>query len=143
MGGLAPAARGVPKIDVTFDVDTDRITIKETRGGMSKQDVDRLVDEAESFRPKDAFIEKVAARYYLDGVAVMIKNLISTEEARDLSAEDKEAMDGAVRDAFDWLEKNTHAEKEAFEAKQAELLDFVNPLLIKVGMEAFEASDLV
>lgn len=152
--GIAPAARGVPKIDVTFDVDEDgilqveakdqstghidKITIKETRGGMSKADVDRLVDEAEARKEDDSFIDKVAARYYFDGLVVLIKNAITTEDAKSMSPEDKATIENVVRDAFAWLEKNTHAEKEAFEAKQDEIVELINPLFDKVGLATLE-----
>merc|ERR1719487_1055041 len=115
--GIPPAPRGVPQIEVTFDIDangilnvgaqdkstgkSNQITITNEKGRLSQADIDRMVSEAEKF-----------------------------EEG------DKDKIEKAVQEALDWLDKNQLAEKDEFEAKQKELEGVVNPIMMKVYQAA-------
>jgi len=105
--GIPPAPRGVPKIEVTFDLDangilnvsakeistgkSERITIKNDKGRLSKEDIDKMLKEAEMYRQEDEKQrERVTARNQLEGYAFSVKQAVE-EAGTKLSETDKKA----------------------------------------------------
>jgi heat shock protein 1/8 len=149
--GIPPAPRGVPQVEVTFDIDANgvlqvtaedkgasgkkaNITITNDKGRLSKDDVDRMVEEAKQYEEQDASAkERVEAKNKLENYAYNIKNKMNDETFKDaLTSEDKETMDTKIKEIMTWLETSEHAEKEEFESMQKETEDVLNPIISKM-----------
>merc|ERR1711881_632222 len=152
--GIPPAPRGVPQIEVTFEIDAngilrvsaedkgtgnvEKITIKNDDNRLSKEDIDRMVQDAEKFAAEDQKAkEKVDAKNELEGYAYSLKNQVSDKEklGGKLSDEDKEAINAAADETISWLEENADAEKEDCEAQKKKLEEVVHPIVSKVYPE--------
>merc|ERR1711907_760067 len=156
LNGIPPAPRGVPQIEVTFEIDangvlqvsaedqgagkTEKITITNDKGRLSEEEIERMVKEAEEFADEDAKVkEKVDKRNALEGYAYNLRNTLNDEEkgvADKISEEDKETLEEAVKETLDWLDENDDAEVEEFEEKQKELEGIANPIMSKVYQQA-------
>lgn len=150
LSGIPPAPRGVPQIDVTFDIDangilnvsavdkttgrSNRITITNDKGRLSKEDIERMVADAEKYKAEDdAVHERIQARNALEGLAYNLRNSIQEKElAKRLPAADKKALEAAIDDALHWLEANQEASKEEYDDKQKELEAVSNPIMTKL-----------
>ena len=149
--GIPPMPRGVPQIDVTFDIDANgilnvsaaekstgkeqKITITNDKGRMSADEIERLVQEAERYKAEDeANKGRVEAKNGLENYAFQIRNSINDEKlAGKVSEEDKTKINDAVQSTTSWLDANQNAEKEEFEAKQKELEGICLPILQNLG----------
>merc|ERR1739848_757100 len=154
LDGIPPAPRGVPQIEVTFDIDANgilnvsaqdkstgkanQITITNEKGRLSQADIDRMVQEAEKYASEDAANkEKIEAKNGLENYCYSMKNTLQEEKLQDkFEAGDKDKIESAVQECLDWLERNQMAETEEFEAKQKELEGVVNPIMMKVYQSA-------
>merc|ERR1719439_1794 len=154
LDGIPPAPRGVPQIEVTFDIDANgilnvsaqdkstgkqnQITITNEKGRLSQSEIDRMVQEAEKFRAEDeANRGKVEAKNGLENYCFTMRNTLTEEKLADkFEAGDKEKIESAVQETLDWLDKNQLAEKDEFEAKQKEHEGVVNPIMMKVYQAA-------
>jgi len=153
--GLAPAPRGVPQIEVTFEIDangivnvgaedkqsgkSEKITITADKGRLSQEEIARMVKEAEEFAEEDKGMkEKVDARNGLEGYAYNMRNQINDEEklGGKISAEDKETIEEAVTAAIDWLDENHEAEAADYKEKLTELEGKCNPIIQKLYKES-------
>lgn len=149
--GIPPAPRGVPQIEVTFDIDAngivhvsaedkgtgkkEKITITADKGRLSQDEIERMVHEAEEYAEQDEKVKaQVDARNSLEGLAYSLKNQINDKEklGGKISEEDKETIESAVKETLDWLSSNSDAEKEELEAKKTELENVSNPIISKV-----------
>nr|WCO04818.1 heat shock protein 70 [Bemisia tabaci] len=146
--GIPPAPRGVPKIDVTFDLDAKgilnvsakenstgrerNIVIKNDKGRLSREEIDRMVNEAERYKEEDDKQRaKVAARNQLESYIFNVKQ--AAEEAGDkLSAEDKQSVQEECQAALQWLDNNTLADVEEFNYKLQELQKKCSPIMSKM-----------
>jgi len=149
--GIPPMPRGVPQIDVTFDIDANgilnvsaaekstgkeqKITITNDKGRMSADEIERLVQEAERYKAEDeANKGRVEAKNSLENYAFQIRNSINDEKlAGKLSDSDKSKVNDAIQSTTSWLDANQNAEKEEFEAKQKELEGICLPILQSLG----------
>jgi len=122
--GIAPAPRGVPQIEVSFDVDangilnvsaedkgtgqTSKITITNDKGRLSKEEIERMVKEAEQHKAEDeAARARIEAKNGLEHYSYNIRNTIREEKfAAQLSAEDKTKLESAVDETIKWLDAN-------------------------------------
>merc|ERR1711975_139332 len=154
LSGIPPAPRGVPQIEVTFDIDANgilnvsaedkstgnknKITITNDKGRLSKEEIERMVNEAEKYKQEDEQNkQRVEAKNQLENYAYNIRNSIRDEKLKDkIEAADKEKIEKAVDDAISWLDSNQLASKEEFEHKQKELEDIANPIIAKVYQAA-------
>ncbi|XP_059826949.1 heat shock cognate 71 kDa protein-like [Hypanus sabinus] len=150
LSGIPPAPRGVPQIEVTFDIDangilnvsavdkstgkTNKITITNDKGRLSKEEIDRMVQETEKYKNEDEMQrQKIAAKNSLESYAFNMKGSVEDEKmAGKISAEDKRKVIDLCNEAISWLEKNQMAEKEEFEHKQKELEKVCNPIIAKL-----------
>lgn len=146
--GIPPAPRGVPKIDVTFDIDANgilnvsakengtgrskNIVIKNDKGRLSQAEIDRMVAEAERYKEEDdRQRERVAARNQLETYIFNVKQAV--DDAGDkLSAQDKESVRNDCEAALRWLDNNTLAEKDEFEQKLKDLQQVCSPVMSKI-----------
>merc|ERR1711881_48796 len=159
LDGIPPAPRGVPQIEVTFDIDangilnvsaqdkasgkTNQITITNEKGRLSQAEIDRMVQEAEKYRAEDEQNkQKIEAKNGLENYCFQMRNTLSDDKLKDkFEGGDKEKIEAAVQEALDWLDKNQLAEKDEFESKQKELEGVVNPIMMKVYQAAGGAPD--
>merc|ERR1712076_31654 len=159
LDGIPPAPRGTPQIEVTFDIDangilnvsaqdkstgkSNQITITNEKGRLSKEDIERMVNDAEKFKVEDeALREKVQAKNELESQAFQLKQSVEDEKvAAKISKADKSAIVNKCDEVIAWLDKNQLAEKDEFEAKQKELEGVVNPIMMKVYQAAGGAPD--
>jgi heat shock protein 5 len=169
LSGIPPAARGVPQIEVTFDVDEnsilqvsamdkssgkkEEITITNDKGRLSEEEIERMVREAAEFEDEDKKLrEKVEARNSLESIAYSLRNQIKDKEklADKLDDDDKKAVEEAVKEAISFLDENPNAEKEEYDEAREKLQSVTNPIIQKAykgsggeagGEEAPEATD--
>jgi L1 cell adhesion molecule like protein len=147
--GIPPAPRGVPQIEVTFDIDangilnvsavekgtgkTNKITITNDKGRLSKEEIERMLAEAEKYKEEDAAeAERIQAKNGLESYAYSLRNTLSDEKVGDkLDAGDKEKLTKAIDETVEWLDNNTTATKDEFESQQKELEGVANPIMMK------------
>jgi len=154
LDGIPPAPRGVPQIEVTFDIDANgilnvsaqdkstgkqnQITITNEKGRLSQSEIDRMVSEAEKYKSEDETNRaKVEAKNGLENYCFSMRNSLEEEKLKDkFEAGDKEKIEEAVKETLEWLDKNQMAEKDEFEAKQKEIEAIANPIMMKVYQAA-------
>jgi len=149
--GIPPAPRGVPQIEVTFEIDVNgilkvtaedkgtgsknQIVIQNDQNRLSPEDIERMINDAEKYADEDKKMkEKVDSKNELESYAYSLKNQIGDKEklGAKLSDEDKEKITEAVDEAIKWLESNPEAEAEAFKEKKIELEGVVQPIMTKL-----------
>ncbi|XP_017786867.1 PREDICTED: heat shock protein 70 A1-like [Nicrophorus vespilloides] len=146
--GIPPAPRGVPKIEVTFDLDANgilnvsakdsssgkekNITIKNDKGRLSQKDIDRMLAEAEKYKAEDEKQrDRVASKNQLESYIFNVKQAV--DEAGDkLSAEDKSKVQQECDSCLQWLDANSLAEKEEYEDKQKQLTSVCSGIMAKI-----------
>jgi L1 cell adhesion molecule like protein len=152
--GIPPAPRDLPQIEVTFDIDANgilnvsavdkstgkknKITITNDKGRLSKEDIERMVKEAESYKDEDdKQKDRIQAKNSLESYAFNIKSTLEDEKVKDKIPEDdrKKILD-KVQDVIKWLDTNQLADKEEFEHKQKELEGICNPIITKLYQSA-------
>ena len=152
---IPPAPRGVPQIEVTFEIDAngilnvgaedkgtgkaEKITITNDKGRLSQEEIERMVEEAEEFAEEDRKIkERVDARNSLETYAYNMKNTVSDSDKRadKLEEDDKSTIEEAIKEVLDWLDDNQDAEKEDFDEKLKEVQDTCSPIISKVYQES-------
>lgn len=148
--GIPPAPRGVPQIEVTFDVDAnsclnisakdkstskvEKITITNDGSRLSDADVKRMVEEAEKFASEDAkVLERVQAKNGLEAYAYSVKQTLEDPKIEGkLPSADKETLLAKTREVMDWIDANQTAEKDEFEHQQKGLEAVANPIMSKL-----------
>eukprot|EP01029_Cantina_marsupialis_P009706 TRINITY_DN224_c0_g1_i3.p1 TRINITY_DN224_c0_g1~~TRINITY_DN224_c0_g1_i3.p1 ORF type:complete len:648 (-),score=217.84 TRINITY_DN224_c0_g1_i3:123-2066(-) len=154
LDGIPPMPRGVPQIEVTYDIDANgilnvhavekstgkenKITITNEKGRLSKDDINRMVQEAEKFKAEDdATKEKVEAKNGLESYAFNVKNSIREEKlAAQLTEDNKKTIEDSIEEVVSWLDEHQNCEKEEYEAKQKELETKLMPILTKAYQAA-------
>lgn len=151
LGGLPPAPRGVPQIEVTFEIDAngilnvgaedkgtgkvEKITITADKGRLSEEDIERMVKDAEEFAESDKKLkETIDAKNALEGYAYNMRNTIDDKDklGGKIEAEDKESISDAVKETLEWIDDNKEATKEDFEDKLKALEAVCNPIVTKL-----------
>lgn len=148
--GIPPAPRGVPQVEVTFDIDangilnvsavdkttgrSNKITITNDKGRLSKEDIERMVADAEKYKKQD---EEAAARIQakngLESYAYNLRNSLNDENLKSkLEAADAEKLDKAITDTLSWIDAHHDVAKDEFEKKQKELEGIANPIMTKL-----------
>ena len=150
--GIAPAPRGVPQIEVTFDLDangvlnvnamdkaggkSNKITITNDKGRLSKDDIERMVSEAERYKEEDdKHKKKIDARNGFENYVYSVKNSTSEPGLKDkLTENDRATIEDACKSALEWLETASGSEMDAeqYEAEQKKLEGIVAPIVSKL-----------
>jgi heat shock protein 5 len=164
MNGIPPAARGVPQIEVTFEIDensiltvsaiekgtgkVENITITNDKGRLSKEEIERMVADAEKFADSDKLLkEKIDAKHQLENYIYQMRNTIEDKEklATKLSEEDKNTIAEALTETQDWINSNDDADKDGLEEQLKDLQRICDPIIAKVyqsqGGQGGEADD--
>jgi L1 cell adhesion molecule like protein len=136
--GIPPMPRGMPQVEVTFDIDangilnvqaaekstgkSNKITITNDKGRLSKEDIERMVEEAEKFKEIDLKNkENVEAKQKLESQLFQIKNEITSTYKDKLSEEDKSTLEKYIKETESWLDNNPTSEKSDYDNKFTEL----------------------
>jgi chaperone protein DnaK len=149
--GIPPAPRGVPQIEVTFEIDAngilqvsaedkgtgnkEKITITNDQNRLTPEDIEQMIQDAEKFADEDKKLkERVETRNELESYAYSLKNQIGDKDklGAKLSDEEKEKIEEAVNEKISWLEENQEADAEEFKAQKKELEDTVQPIIAKL-----------
>jgi len=149
--GIPPAPRGVPQIEVTFEIDAngilqvsaedkgtgnkEKITITNDQNRLTPEDIEQMIKDAETFADEDAKLKtRVESRNELESYAYSLKNQINDKDklGAKISDEDKEKIEEAVNAAISWLEENQEADSEDFKKQKKELEDEVQPIIAKL-----------
>ncbi len=154
LSGIPPAPRGVPQINVCFDIDANgilnvsaedkgsgqknKITITNDKGRLSKEDIERMVQDAEKYKAEDEeHKKKIEAKNAVENYAYNMRNTMSDANVGGkLDPEDKKTIEDAVEAAITWLDGNQTAEVDEFEDKLKELEGACNPIISKMYQNA-------
>ncbi|KAL1771714.1 heat shock 70 kDa protein 1-like [Sigmodon hispidus] len=112
----------------------NKITITNDKGRLSKEEIERMVQEAEKYKAEDeGQREKIAAKNALESYAFNMKSAVSDEGLKDkISESDKKKILDKCSEVLSWLEANQLAEKEEFDHKRKELENMCNPVITKL-----------
>merc|ERR1711881_465794 len=147
--GIPPAPRGVPQIEVSFEVDAngilqvsaedkgtgkaEKITITAEKGRLSEDDIERMVHEAEQYAEEDRIVkERIDARNGFESYVYNLKNQMEDDEnglAEKISAEDKKELQDMIDETLEWMDNNPEADKEEYDKKQKEVENVANPIM--------------
>merc|ERR1712070_168681 len=165
--GIAPAPRGTPQIEVSFEIDSngilivsaedkatgnsEKITITNDKGRLTEEQIEKMIKEAEEFAEEDKMMkEKVDARNAFDNYLHSMKSAVegSGENkglGEKMDEDEKETVDDAIKDGQDWLSSNPDADTEEIKEKQKEIEGICSPIIQKYyqggGGEGGEDSD--
>jgi len=158
--GIPPAPRGVPQIEVTFDVDANgilnvsalekgtgkvqKITITNDKGRLSKEEVERLVEEAAKHEADDkAQYERIDAKNQLETYLYNMRNTVQEEENKVKLGEDGVAAALAIsKEGIEWLEGNQDEKKETYEEKKKEYTEKFLPTMMKIYADKMNGSGM-
>jgi len=150
LSGIPPAPRGVPQIEVTFDVDVNgilhvsaedkatgrknKITITNDKSRLSPEQIERMVQEAEKFKAEDEILAKrVGVKNGLETYCYTLKNTLEEEQVKQsVGSDDRKKLESAIEDTLKWLEHNQEATIEEFEHHHKELEKSANPIMSKL-----------
>jgi heat shock protein 1/8 len=152
--GIPPSPRGVPQIEVTFDIDANgilnvlavdkgtgkesKITITNDKGRLTKDDIEKMVNEAEKYKDVDEMNKKkIEAKNALENYIYTVKNSMDDEKLKDkFTEDDKKVVNKAIKEAKHWLEAHHADETAEFEAKLKELEAKFNPIMMRIYQSA-------
>jgi len=150
LSGIPPAPRGVPQIEVTFDLDANgilnvtavdkgsgkqkNIQIKNESGRLSKEEIERMLSEAEKFKDEDKkHADRASAKSSLESYAFSLRSTLSDEKvAGKIDKDDKDKLEKLVKQTIDWVSQNENADKDEFESKKSELESQAGPIISKI-----------
>ncbi|XP_020788912.1 heat shock 70 kDa protein 1-like [Boleophthalmus pectinirostris] len=150
LSGIPPAPRGVPQIEVTFDIDANgilnvsavdkstgkekKITINNDKGRLSKEEIEKMVQDAEKFKAEDEVQRnRVSAKNALEAYVFTVKNSVQDEAVSSkLSQDDRKKLLDKCEETMSWLDNNQLAEVEEYQHKQKELEKVCNPIISKL-----------
>jgi L1 cell adhesion molecule like protein len=151
LDGIPPAPRGVPQIEVSFDIDangimnisaadkstgkSNKITITNDKGRLSKEDIEEMIQKAEKFKEEDEAIKnKIEKKNELENFLYNLKNNVnsSNEENKADIEEIKKELDPIIETEVKWLEENDNLNAEDYENKLKEVQEKTNPIMMKL-----------
>ena len=149
--GIPPAPRGVPQIEVTFEIDANgllivkasdkgsqsenSIKITNDQNRLSPDDIEEMLKKAQEFEEEDKRLkETVEAKGQLEQYAYSLKQQVNDKEklGKNINDEDKEAIENVVSEKLEWLEGHGEATKEEFEEQRKEIEEVANPIVAKL-----------
>ena len=150
LDGIPPMPRGVPQIEVSFDIDangilnisaaekstgkSNKITITNDKGRLSKEEIERMVEEAEKHAADDKErMERVEAKNQLESYLYNTRNAVREDKVKDTLGEGTvEEVEGWVKEGIEWLEANPEAMKEEYAEKQKMYEEKIRPVMMKL-----------
>jgi heat shock protein 5 len=147
LSGIPPAPRGIPQIEVTFEINADgilevtaadkgtgksqKVTITSDKGRLSEEQIQRMVEDAEEYAEEDRIVrERIGARNGLESYLYNLKSQVEDEDlSKNLSIEDKKDLLDLMEEKLDWMEENLEATKEDYLGHQKEVEQVANPMM--------------
>lgn len=160
LDGIPPMPRGVPQIEISYDVDANgilsvkavekstgkenHVTITNDKGRLSKEEIERMVQEAEKYKQEDdKNRERVSVKNNLENFAYNARNTVRDEKVEGkLNDEDKDIVEKAVNEVIEWIDNNHNAHKEEYEEQQKALESKVHPVLQKLMQATSSTADV-
>ncbi|KAL4460693.1 hypothetical protein ABPG72_009415 [Tetrahymena utriculariae] len=148
--GIPAAPRGVPQIEVTFDVDgngilnvsakdlatniVEKITVTNSQGRFSDSEIQNLIKESEKFKAEDEAIKKkLDVKNGLESYMFSIRNALKDEKLKDkFSTEERQKLEELIQQTFKWIESNQNEEAEFYKQKQTNLEEIFNPIMMRI-----------
>lgn len=156
--GIAPAPRGVPQIEITYDIDSNgilNITASDKANGksnnltiknkdkMTKEQIEELIRKAEEFKDEDNKIkDRIDAKNKLESFLYSTKNSITDEMKSKMSDEDVQTLMNTSKDGIEWLDTHQHEDKEVYEEKLKEYEKITQPIMMKVYQAQAAAGEM-
>ncbi len=148
LDGIPPMPRGMPQIEITYDLDangilnvsavekssgkSNKIVIKNEKGRLTQDEIDRMVKEAEKYAEEDKKLkEQVDAKNSFEGYLSSVKQAVNDSLKDKFSEEEKKTLTDLVEESNKWLDENSNLTKEEYEAKQKEVEGKVMPIMMK------------
>ena len=159
LDGIPPMPRGVPQIEVSFDVDangilnvsaaekstgkSNKITITNDKGRLSRDEIERLVKESEQYAAEDKTrMERVEAKNQLETYLYNTRNAVREDKVKEtLGADTVKEVDDWVQEGLQWLDSNPDEQKTVYEEKQKYYEDKIRPVMMKLYQDSGMASD--
>jgi len=161
LSGIPPAARGVPQIEVTFEIDensiltvtgvekgigkSETISITNDKGRLTKEEIEQMIADADKYAAEDKVIkERIDAKHALQNYIYTMRNTIEDKDklAEKLSEDDKSTIQDAITEKEDWLNANDEAEKEAIDEQMKELQSVCDPIIASIyNSQGFQDGD--
>ncbi|EDW41423.1 heat shock 70 kDa protein cognate 1 [Drosophila sechellia] len=150
LSSIPPAPRGVPQVEVTFDIDANgilnvtalekstgkenRITITNDKGRLSKEDIERMVNDAEAYRQADEQQrDRINAKNQLESYCFQLRSTLDDENLSSrFSPADRETIQQRSNETIAWLDANQLAERQEFEHRQQELERICSPIITRL-----------
>lgn len=150
LDGIPPAPRGVPQIEVSFEIDENgimnvsamdkgtsknaKITITNNKGRLSKEDIEKLIKDAEKYKDQDDLIrKKIEAKNGLESYLVNIKHTLNDDKVADkFQGSEKTDLQAKVDEVQTWLDANPEAETSEYERRQKLIEDAFNPIMARI-----------
>ena len=151
LNGIPPAARGVPQIEVTFEIDensiltvtgvekgvgkSETISITNDKGRLTKEEIEKMIQDAEKFADEDKAIkERIDAKHALQNYIYTMRNTIEDKDklAEKLSSDDKSTIQDIVTETEDWLNSNEDADKDAFNEQMKAMQAICDPIIASI-----------
>jgi endoplasmic reticulum chaperone BiP len=167
LSGIPPAPRGVPQIEVTFEVDSNgllqvsaqdkgtgksqKVAISAERGRLSQEQIERMVQEAEQFAEEDKKVkDRMDSRHGLESYLYNLRNTLNDDEhgpAEKISAADRKALADMVDETLDWMDEYPEADKGDYDDKLKDVERIAIPIMRGVysggaGGDAFDDIEL-
>ena len=157
LDGIPPMPRGVPQIEVSFDIDSNgilnvsacekstgksnNIVITNDKGRLSKEDIERMIDEAEKYKNEDNQLrEKIEAKNSLEGYLYQVKNMLTDEKndlVNKLSQQDKTQINDKITEIDEWCQSSSYS-KEEYKSKQNELEELFSTIIKSQSSSNFQ-----
>jgi len=149
--GIPPAPRGVPQIEVTFEIDAngilqvsaedkgtgskEKIVITNDQNRLTPEDIERMISDSEKYADEDKQLkDRVEARNELESYAYSLKNQVNDKEklGAKLSADDKAKIEEVLEEKIKWLDANQEADAEDFKTQKKEMEEVIQPIISKL-----------
>ena len=149
LDGIPPAPRGVPQIEVSFDIDANgimnieacdkgsgkkqAITIKNDKGRLSSDEIEKMVQDAEKFKEEDELIqETIESKNKLESFSYQLKSSLNDEIKSKLTDDENKILNDTIQSLDSWISENDEAPKELYDEKYEEINKSLNPILMKI-----------
>lgn len=147
--GIPPMPRGVPQIEITYDLDangilnvsaaekstgkSNKITITNDKGRLSKEQIEKMIQEAAEHEVEDkARMERIEAKNELESYLYNARNSFQEEKVKEKLGEDATAGSDKAQEFLNWLENHSDEEKDTYKEKMKEAEEALRPLLMKL-----------
>nr|XP_039256758.1 heat shock 70 kDa protein-like [Styela clava] len=154
LSGIPPAPRGIPQINVCFDIDANgilnvsaldestgrenKITITNDRGRLRKEEIQQMINDANKYKEEDEREKsRIQAKNSLESLVYNVKAAVENDSSKNkLTENDRSAVLQKCKETIEWIENNQAASKEQYEDQQKELENISSPILTKLHQEA-------